>query len=121
MTADKHTDDEVDRALEDPAFAELSSALRAEAGRPAPPVSPQLGLLLSTGAAPAPRRRGVRGATVGLVVVGVVAGGVGAAAAAGHLPYPLRSVSDVGERDAPSRSRARTSRPRRATSRRRPP
>ena len=96
MTADKHTDDELDRALEDPALAELFSALRAEASRPAPPVSAQLGLLLSTGAAPAPRRRRVRGATVGLVVVGVVAGGVGAAAAAGHLPHPLRSVSDVG-------------------------
>ena len=54
MTADKHTEDELDRALEDPAFAELFSALRAEASRPAPPVSPQLGLLLVDRCGPGP-------------------------------------------------------------------
>ena len=107
MTADKHNEDGLDRDLHDPAFAELFFALRAEASRPAPPVGLQLGLLLSTGAAPRPRRRGVRGATVGLVVVGVVAGGVGAAAAAGAPSVPSAFGLRRGERRRPTPGRGR--------------
>ena len=102
MTADKHTEDELDRALEDPA---LARAVQRPACRGQPPGTsrePRSWVCCSRPVRPRPHDvERVRGATVGLVVVGVVAGGVGAAAAAGHLPHPLRSVSDAGERRAP--------------------
>ena len=85
---------EPDDALDDPVFEELFAALRATASRPAPPMSPALTMLLAPGATG--RRRRARGATVGLAVVGVLAGGVGAAAATGHLqrPAPVTRVAD---------------------------
>jgi hypothetical protein len=88
-----HPDDD----LADPAFDELFTALR-EAGRlAAPPVQPALAALLTGGVAPR-RRRGARGATVGLAVVGVLAGGVGAAAATGHLEVRPPAVTRVADR-----------------------
>jgi hypothetical protein len=97
MTDDLPDETGHDDALADPVFDELFTALR-EAGRaPAPPVQPALAALLTTGAV-ARRRRGARGATVGLAVVGVLAGGVGAAAATGHLAVRPPAVTRVVER-----------------------
>ena len=97
MTDDLPDETGHDDALADPVFDELFTALR-EAGRaPAPPVQPALATLLTTGAV-ARRRRGARGATVGLAVVGVLAGGVGAAAATGHLAVRPPAVTRVVER-----------------------
>jgi hypothetical protein len=97
MTDDLPDETGHDDALADPVFDELFTALR-EAGRaPAPPVQPALAALLTTGAV-ARRRRGARAATVGLAVVGVLAGGVGAAAATGHLAVRPPAVTRVVER-----------------------
>ncbi len=101
MTDDLPDETGHDDALADPVFDELFTALR-EAGRaPAPPVQPALAALLTTGAV-ARRRRGARGATVGLAVVGVLAGGVGAAAATGHLTVRPPAVTLVVERPSES-------------------
>lgn len=99
MNDDTRSISDPDAALTDPVLAELFAAMRAEAERPAPPVGPELSRLLTAGlAGQAPSRlRRVRGATAGLVVVSVVAGGVGAAAAAGHLSQPFGPATGVGK------------------------
>lgn len=97
MTDDLPDETGPDDALADPVFDELFTALREAGHHPAPPVQPALATLLATGAA-ARRRRGVRGATVGLAVVGVLAGGVGAAAATGHLAVRPPAVTRVADR-----------------------
>ena len=97
MTDDLPDETGPDDALADPVFDELFTALREAGHRPAPPVQPALATLLATGAA-ARRRRGARGATVGLAVVGVLAGGVGAAAATGHLAVRPPAVTRVADR-----------------------
>jgi hypothetical protein len=97
MTDDLPDETGHDDALADPVFDELFTALRQAGRAPAPPVQPALAALLTTGAV-ARRRRGARGATVGLAVVGVLAGGVGAAAATGHLAVRPPAVTRVVER-----------------------
>src|SRR5689334_2587567 len=99
MTDDLPDETGPDDALADPAFQELFAALREAGARPAPEVQPALAAMLSTGAV-ARRRRGARGATVGLAVGGVLAGGVGAAAATGHLPQRPPAVTRVTDRHA---------------------
>lgn len=97
MTDDRPDETRMDDALTDPAFDALFTALREAGRRPPPPVGPALAELLATGAT-SRRRRGVRGATVGLAVAGVLAGGVGAAAATGHLQAPPPVVARVVDR-----------------------
>lgn len=97
LPVELHPDD----ALADPAFDELFTALREVGRRPAPAVQPALAALLTAGVAPR-RRRGARGATVGLAVVGVLAGGVGAAAATGHLEVRPPAVTRVADRTTPA-------------------
>jgi hypothetical protein len=78
-----------DRAtLDDPVFSELFDAMRTAASGPAPAMGPELTALVS-GAGVASltgRRTRVRTAIVSLAVLGAVAGGAGAAAAAGVSP-----------------------------------
>lgn len=112
MTDDQHAHDtDPDRELTDPTFEELFNALREVGSRPAPPVGAELATLITTGVGSGPRRRKARTATVGLVVMGVVAGGVGAAAAAGHLPVPTGADTHLVDRRTPRDATDETSTP----------
>jgi hypothetical protein len=77
-----------DRALDDAIYADLFDAMRAASSGPAPAMGPELSAILSgVGVASLrARRTRVRTAIVGLAVLGAVAGGAGAAAAAGVSP-----------------------------------
>lgn len=94
MTTDMR-DDGPDDAFADPALAGLLAELRAVADQPAPAAGPDLAALLA-GAAPITPARTRRSRTasavvIGLVSSGVLAGGVGAAAA-DELPAPVQRV-----------------------------
>ncbi|WP_439936583.1 hypothetical protein ACS3YM_11555 [Nocardia sp. N13] len=94
MTTDMR-DDGPDDAFADPALAGLLAELRAVADQPAPAAGAELTALLA-GAAPitparARRSRTASAVVIGLVSSGVLAGGVGAAAA-DQLPAPVQRV-----------------------------
>lgn len=94
MTMDMR-DDGPDAAYADPVLADLLAELRAVADEPAPSAGPELAALLA-GAAPIAPARARRSRTasvvvIGLVSSGVLAGGVGAAAA-DELPDPVQRV-----------------------------
>jgi hypothetical protein len=77
-----------DGALDDPIYADLFDAMRATSRGPAPAMVAELSAMVSGAgvASLTARRTRVRTAIVGLAVLGAVAGGAGAAAAAGVSP-----------------------------------
>ncbi|WP_207081517.1 hypothetical protein [Nocardioides sp. S5] len=84
-----------DEALNDPVLSVLFTELRAVADRPAPPVDTELAAVLA-GAIPLAvardqRSRTARTAIIGLVTTGILAGGLGAAAA-NELPPPAQRI-----------------------------
>jgi hypothetical protein len=90
-----------DRALDDPVYAELFDAMKAEASGPAPAMGPELSAMVSGAQVPSltARRTRVRTAVVGLAVLGAVAGGAGAAAAAGVSPsHAARFATSIIQR-----------------------
>ena len=94
MTTDMR-DDGLEDLFADPALVDLLAELRAVADQPAPRPGPELSAVLA-GATPIARVRARRSRTasalvIGLVSTGVLAGGVGAAAA-NELPPPVQRV-----------------------------
>jgi hypothetical protein len=90
-----------DRALDDPVFSDLFDAMRAASSGPAPAMGPELSAMVSGAgvASLTARRTRVRTAIVGLAVLGAVAGGAGAAAAAGVSPsHAARFATSIIQR-----------------------
>jgi hypothetical protein len=90
-----------DRALDDPVFSDLFDAMRAASSGPAPAMGPELSAMVSGAgvASLTARRTRVRTAIVGLAVIGAVAGGAGAAAAAGVSPsHAARFATSIIQR-----------------------
>jgi hypothetical protein len=90
-----HPHDELADALADPALAALLAELEAVASAPPPPIGSELAAVLGGAVPLAPGRPGRRHAAsfavIALLSGGVVAGGVGAAAA-DELPAPVQRV-----------------------------